>query len=172
MKADGAVSGVCAAGRLVVPTTRLDTIPSAHRSGQASLARHPQSPCAVGSKHSLTWDGMDPLAWVLSIASGFVALGYIAKVIARTVVQLRELKGASGDAQLAARLERMESALEAIAIEVERAGELQRFTARLQQGETVEVPRAALARTLTPHLQQGASPEVFRAAIARPITPH
>ena len=92
---------------------------------------------------------MDPLAWVLSIACGFVAVGYIAKVAAITVVRLRELQVSAGSARLEARLERMEAALDAIAIEVERAGELQRFTARLQQGSMAEPPRS-IARPITP----------------------
>ena len=92
---------------------------------------------------------MDPLAWVLSIACGFVAVGYIAKVVANAVVRLREIQVSAGSARLDARLERMEAALDAIAIEVERAGELQRFTARLQQVSMTEPPRS-IVRPITP----------------------
>ena len=93
---------------------------------------------------------MDPLAWVLSIGFGFIALSYVATVTARTVIRLRELQASKGNAQLEARLERMEAALDAIAIEVERAGELQRFTARLQDGAAPE-RLSSITRPITPH---------------------
>jgi Zn-dependent protease with chaperone function len=115
-----------------------------------TLARHPRSARAVGSSHLFGEDDLDPLAWVLSIACGFVAVGFVAKVVANTVVRLRELQASTANARLEARLERMEAALDAIAIEVERAGELQRFTARVQQGSVSESPRL-IARPITPH---------------------
>lgn len=88
------------------------------------------------------------MAWVLSVAFCCVAVGYISKVVANTVVRLREVQHTRDSTMLAQRLERMEAALDAIAIEVERAGELQRFSARLAQG-TPTPP--AVARQVTPH---------------------
>lgn len=93
---------------------------------------------------------MDPLAWVLSVASGCIAVAYIAHVVAGTVVRLREVQAAKEPALLAARLDRIEAALEAIAIEVERAGELQRFSAKLQIGAP-PTPATVSARSVTPH---------------------
>jgi len=92
---------------------------------------------------------MDPLAWVLSIACGFVAIGYISRVVANAIVRLREIQASAGSAQLEARLKRMEVAIDAIAIEVERTGELQRFAARLQQDAPVDA-RRSIARPITP----------------------
>ncbi|MDP1861434.1 MAG: hypothetical protein Q8K82_22375 [Gemmatimonadaceae bacterium] len=91
---------------------------------------------------------MDPLAWVLSVACGCVAVGYIAKVVANAVVRLREVQRSRDGVLLEQRLERMETALDAIAIEVERAGELQRFSAQLTRG-TPAPP--AVPRQVTPH---------------------
>jgi hypothetical protein len=47
------------------------------------------------------------------------------------IVRVRQLQSRLPDPQLAERLSRMEAALDAIAIEVERIGESQRFSARL-----------------------------------------
>ena len=93
---------------------------------------------------------MDPFAWVLSVVAGSLAVAYIARVVAGTVIRLREIQAAKEPALLAARLDRIEAAVEAIAIEVERAGELQRFSAKLQSS-TLPPPAAVSARSVTPH---------------------
>ena len=79
---------------------------------------------------------------------------YVAKLAIDAVVQLvtrrRERVLPERDAALERRLERIEAVVDAIAIEVERAGELQRFTARLQHESVPNVP-LTLARPITPH---------------------
>lgn len=70
--------------------------------------------------------------------------------VARAVVRLRQPPALQPSPEIEARLSRIESAVEAIAIEIERNGELQRFNARLARGEVV--------------------PEALR--VERPITPH
>jgi hypothetical protein len=62
--------------------------------------------------------------------------------------QQPQTRPALGD--LEQRLDRIEAAVESIAIEVERNGELQRFTARLASGEPVAL-RPPAERSITPH---------------------
>lgn len=78
---------------------------------------------------------------------------YVAKLVITAVVHIiahrRERDLPERDAALERRLERIETAVDAIAIEVERAGELQRFTARLQH-DSPAAARATLVRPITP----------------------
>jgi Zn-dependent protease with chaperone function len=92
---------------------------------------------------------MDSRSVTLAIMALTAGFSFIVWVIANTVVRLRQTRAPKLGADLEARLARIETAVETIAIEVERNGELQRFNARLAQG--------------------GAAPEPVR--IARPITP-
>ncbi|MBX3173723.1 MAG: hypothetical protein KF709_04890 [Gemmatimonadaceae bacterium] len=66
------------------------------------------------------------------------------------VVRVRQIQSRLADPALAERLGRMESALDAIAIEVERIGESQRFSARLGGSASGE-ERASIAREASPH---------------------
>ncbi len=90
---------------------------------------------------------MDPVAVVITIACGLVAVSYIARTVVHAVVRLREGQRRAQDEELAARLTRIEHAVEATALEVERIGELMRFTARLQ----APASPAAVVRHITPH---------------------
>lgn len=74
----------------------------------------------------------------------------IAKLIVDTVVRLRDRSPLGDPLALERRLERMENAIEAIAIEVERTGEAQRFNARLAQSQ-LDMGQRPLARPVTPH---------------------
>jgi hypothetical protein len=65
------------------------------------------------------------------------------------VVRLRQLRGPARDRDVAARLERIEAAVDAIAIEVERLGERQRYNSRLGHAEAATEP-GRLARPTTP----------------------
>jgi hypothetical protein len=59
----------------------------------------------------------------------------------------RESKPEAFPADVGARLERMEQAIEAIAVEVERISEGQRFTTKLLSERVAESPRAVPAST-------------------------
>lgn len=93
---------------------------------------------------------MDDRTFIIGILALCSAGSFIAWIVATAVVRLRQMQMPAASAETDARLARIESAVEAIAIEVERNGELQRFNARLARG--------------------GAAPEPLR--IERPITPH
>ncbi len=74
----------------------------------------------------------------------------IAKLVVDAVVRLRERATVSDASALDRRLERMEHAIEAMAIEIERTGEAQRFNARLAQSPP-SAEALPLARQVTPH---------------------
>lgn len=82
-----------------------------------------------------------------------IPITVIGAPIARAIARRIE-RGATGRAtssmpnEVAARLERMEHAIDAIAVEVERISEGQRFTAKLLAARAdVERPAGAVART-------------------------
>jgi len=93
---------------------------------------------------------MEDRTFLVAILGLFSAASFIAWTVARAVVRVRQLQTPAPSSDIEARLARIESAVEAIAIEIERNGELQRFNAQLLAGE--------------------ASPEPLR--VERPITPH
>jgi hypothetical protein len=68
--------------------------------------------------------------FLLGIFGLFGSVCFITWTVARTVLRMRQLQAQPPRPDLEARLERIEAAVEAIAIEVERNGELQRFNAR------------------------------------------
>jgi hypothetical protein len=79
-----------------------------------------------------------------------IAFFFSATVIVRTLVKARERRleleahRYGGDPEVSLRLERMEQAIEAMAVEVERVAEAQRFTTRLlteRSGAPSEPPR-------------------------------
>ena len=84
---------------------------------------------------------------VLFIMTGVTAIGVpIAKAYARRIE--REPRQPSLPPDVSARLERMEQAIDAIAVEVERIAEGQRFTSKLLASRAdVARPEGALART-------------------------
>lgn len=89
-----------------------------------------------------------------SIALGIIALcaagSFITYVVVNAMVRLREQKAQLLTPDIEARLARIESAVESIAIEVERNGELQRFSAGLAQG-VASAELRQIARPVTPH---------------------
>lgn len=94
---------------------------------------------------------MDPMSRVLMMASMGVAFAAITKIIVDGIIRYTELQQRAAGldrSSIEQRLERMEIAIDAIAIEVERAGELQRFTAQLSQ--PAKLPASA-PRIITPH---------------------
>ena len=99
---------------------------------------------------------MDPLkvGMVFILVAGAVA---VAKIIADAALRYRELDRrdeVGGDVpQLDRRLERIEAAVDAVAVEVERLGELQRYTAQAVSGIRPMESRALPApeRSVTPH---------------------
>ena len=93
---------------------------------------------------------MDERTFLIAIFGLFASVSFIVWTVARTVLRLRQPRTPLPPSDIEARLDRIESAVEAISIEIERNGELQRFNARLARGEP--------------------SPELLR--IERPITPH
>jgi hypothetical protein len=87
---------------------------------------------------------------VLFVMVGLTIIGApIARAIARRIE--RGTSGGGGNAlpnDVSARLERMEHAIDAIAVEVERIAEGQRFTSKLLAGrEAAAQPDKVLART-------------------------
>ncbi len=84
---------------------------------------------------------MGERTFLIAILGLFAAASFIAWTVARAVVRLRQLQASPPTSDIDARLERIEAAVEAIAIETERNGELQRFNARLARGEVVQEPQ-------------------------------
>ena len=86
---------------------------------------------------------------VLFIVVGITIIGApIARAIARRIERGTGGSNAGLPNDAAARLERMEQAIDAIAVEVERIAEGQRFTSKLLAGRAdVAAPDKALART-------------------------
>ncbi|HKY96661.1 MAG TPA: hypothetical protein VJL35_02290 [Gemmatimonadaceae bacterium] len=90
--------------------------------------------------------------------SMFACVTYTVKIIANTIVKSREadrrISEVSNAPMSDVRLARLESAVEAIAIEVERISEGQRFTTRLLSEQHQGQPRMALpvpGKFDTPH---------------------
>jgi hypothetical protein len=93
---------------------------------------------------------MDGPTFLIAIFGLFASVSFIVWTVARTVLRLRQPSTSLPPAALEARLDRIESAVEAIAIEIERNGELQRFNARLARGEIAPEP-LRIERPTTPH---------------------
>ncbi len=92
---------------------------------------------------------MDSQAFAIGIIAVCAAGAFIVWSVANAVVRLRQVRTAPPDLDVVARLERIEAAVDAIAIEVERVGEMQRFSARLMKGGAPAEP-VRLARPITP----------------------
>ncbi len=93
---------------------------------------------------------MDPRQITMIVTVSLVAVVVMAKLLIDAVFRWRELRSPDSTPQVERRLERIELALESIAVEIERTGEAQRFAARLSP----PVPEAAPARVVrmtTPH---------------------
>lgn len=84
-------------------------------------------------------DRYEAVIALVSIIFGTGATVAVAAIIANTVLKLRKVPQVDlvGLQQVEARLERMEQALDAVAVEMERVSEGQRFTTRLlsEKGE-------------------------------------
>ena len=91
----------------------------------------------------------------LMLFTGLMAtLGSITKIILTIVNRRRTITGASAPTleEISQRLGRMEQALDATAVEVERISEAQRFTTKLLVERTHQGPvENARARVVTPH---------------------
>jgi truncated hemoglobin YjbI len=93
---------------------------------------------------------MDERTFLIAIFGLFGSVSFIVWQVSRTVLRMRQQVKPLPSSDLEARLERIEAAVESIAIEVERNGELQRFNARLARGEPApELQR--IKRPITPH---------------------
>lgn len=96
----------------------------------------------------------DPAAAVMAVAFfGSIAfsVGSIAKAITRRAESRRQQP--LGDGEVAERLARIESAVDVIAVEVERIAEAQRFALKLSEGQSqgkLGKPSAE-GRVITPH---------------------
>jgi hypothetical protein len=89
--------------------------------------------------------------FLIAIFGLFASASFIVWTIARTVLRMKQQQHAPlPSPDLEARLARIEAAVESIAIEVERNGELQRFNARLAKGDAPPVP-FQVERPITPH---------------------
>ena len=91
----------------------------------------------------------DPAAAAIIVVIACTAVAAIVKTIASAVLRMQELKyrASSGllDGAADARLKRIEHAVEAIAVEVERISENQRFTTKLlseRSGSADRLPKA------------------------------
>jgi len=84
---------------------------------------------------------MPPEGIVIIVALGCGAATIIVKMITSTVLRLQQgQQRRAVPTELEERLARIEAAVEAIAIEVERSGELQRFSARLAERPALPEP--------------------------------
>lgn len=93
---------------------------------------------------------MDPRQVTMVVTVSLVAAVVIVKLLTDAVLRWRELRRTDTTPQLERRLERIELALESIAVEIERTGEAQRFAARLSPPQP-EVTPARIVRVITPH---------------------
>lgn len=96
-------------------------------------------------------------AIVAAMVIGMPSLIILVRMVLRHKEKMVKQDGLSQSAAMAieARLERLENAIESVAVEMERVGEGQRFTARLlaERGNRSEAPIAARPpeRVSTPH---------------------
>lgn len=91
----------------------------------------------------------DQLARV--IIAGLIVSGIVIGLMAQAWVKIRTSRNSSGEVTPAMdkRLERMEQAIESVAVEVERISEAQRFTAKLLADRAEQAPRQP-ERVITP----------------------
>ena len=93
---------------------------------------------------------MDSMGKVMIVMSGATMVAYVAKTIANAVVRYAEIRRADSEispGSIQERLDRIEIAVDAIAIEVERLGEHHRFNAQLALNRPEPLP----PRVITPH---------------------
>jgi hypothetical protein len=91
------------------------------------------------------------MKFAIVLIVGLSAAGaFLINVTLGAIVRLRALRQAPPPNDIEARLARIEAAVEAIAIEMERSGELQRFTARLEGSHRLPEVQP-VARPITPH---------------------
>lgn len=91
----------------------------------------------------------DQLARV--IIAGLIVSGIVIGLMAQAWVKIRTSRNSWGEATpgIEKRLERMEQAIESVAVEVERISEAQRFTAKLLADRAEQAPRQP-ERVITP----------------------
>lgn len=93
---------------------------------------------------------MDPVIKLIMFVAAVIAATAVAKTIADAAVRFARVNRgptAVDDAAIRERLERIEIAVDAIAIEVERLGEHQRFNAQLALNRPEPLP----PKVVTPH---------------------
>ena len=92
---------------------------------------------------------MDPLSRVIVIGVSGIVVATVMKIIVEGILRFAELqrRDTLPDRSVIERLERIEIAVDAVAIEVERLGEHQRFNSQLALGKSAPIP----ARVVTPH---------------------
>lgn len=93
---------------------------------------------------------MDPRQVTMVVTVSLIAVVAMVKLLTDAVIRWRELRGSNSTTQVERRLERIELALESIAVEIERTGEAQRFAARLSPPLPDAMPARAV-RVTTPH---------------------
>lgn len=114
---------------------------------------------------------MDPVTFTVTNVAAICAATYCFKIVVNAVVRVfeaRKLDHADADTHsLAQRIERLEVAIDTVAIELERVGEIQRFSAQLDRGNpSTHLPLSATeVRVQLP--EAVAKRELFRA-----VTPH
>ncbi len=92
---------------------------------------------------------MDPAAQVMIAAILCGSVLMMVKLIADAFARAKRSQSLGDADEIERRLARIEHAVDAIAVEVERAGEIQRFTARLSQQPVAELRQPE--RHITPH---------------------
>ena len=106
-----------------------------------------------GTGPALTPPGFDLANWApASVAIALIVLGPLSFALARRLLRRPHAVRMSADPAAVERLERIEHAVETIAIEVERVSESQRFITRVltERHATADIPNAQSARSALP----------------------
>lgn len=93
---------------------------------------------------------MDPRQVTMIVTVSLIAVVAMVKLVVDAVLRWRELRSTDSSTQVERRLERIELALESIAVEIERSGEAQRFASRLAP-PVPDVTPPRIPRVTTPH---------------------
>ena len=91
---------------------------------------------------------------VFVMLGGFGCIAVIVNTLATTWLKVRTARHESldtRDSEIAVRLQRMESALEALAVETERNGEGQRYLVKLLSERGPSLPASRARESITPH---------------------
>ena len=93
---------------------------------------------------------MDPRALSMIVVAVCATTAFLAKVVLDAILGLRAQRSLAADGAIERRLDRIETAVNAIAVEVERIGEKQRFSGQLRSPAR-EQDVLRVARQITPH---------------------